>query len=292
MTSSAFTVDGVASSGSGTVTSIATTAPISGGPITTTGTISLANASVTPGSYSSANITVDAHGLIQSASNGSGSGTAFQIVNVQVFTSSGTYTPTLHMQYCTVQCLAGGGGGGGVAATSGSTIAIGDGGGSGEYAVGTFSAATIGVSQVVTIGAGGTAGSPAGGTGGTGGTSSLGGLITSLGGQGGDYGLAVSAFSGVGGLGGNGGVGGDYRAPGAPGIAAYGSASPLFTASGAGASSQLGGGGQAVPTNGNGNAGLGYGSAGSGACNIVSSGSTRPGGAGAPGIIIITEYIS
>lgn len=56
----------------------------------------------------------------------------------------------------------GGGGGGGNASTAG-----GGGGGAGAYSAGYFSAAAIGASQVVTIGAGGTASSPAG-TGGPG----------------------------------------------------------------------------------------------------------------------------
>ncbi len=61
--------------GTGTVTSITTTLPISGGPITSAGNISLANSGVAPGVYGSALgatvpvITVDAHGLITSASN-------------------------------------------------------------------------------------------------------------------------------------------------------------------------------------------------------------------------------
>lgn len=230
------------------------------------------------------------HKLDFTGTGGAG-GAKFSAIISQVFTSNGTYTPTVGMAYCLIQSIGGGGGGGG----TGSGFNTASGGGAGEYAQGIFTNASIGASQIITIGAAGSVGANA--DGGTGGTTSVGILITAIGGNGGSKGTTTTIAVTPASLGGTGGTGGDFRSQGAPGGGGVqyevgGVPSVLF--SGAGGSSQFGAGGASLYLPSVGNAGLnaaGYGSGGGGACNKT-GGATQAGGTATAGIVIITEYIS
>jgi hypothetical protein len=218
---------------------------------------------------------------------------AFNQVVVQVFTSSGTYTPTTGMKYCTIECVGSGGGGGGAAITSPTEFSAGGGGGGGGYARKTVTAATVGVNQTVTINAGGNGGTGAA-NGSNGGSVSVGALCVSGGGFGGSFiGAITSALNTT--MGGASGVAttGDFLASGQSGMGALGSSVTNQILAGGGGNSIFGGGAvggtgaTAAGTNGN-----NYGGGGSGAIGGNSNGSSRTGGTGANGIVIVTEYIS
>ena len=239
--------------------------------------------------FNSSDFTIDNNAFVSLASPG---GKAFTSINTQVFTSSGTYTPTANMKYCEVQMVAGGAAAGGAAATT-SQISVGSGGGGGEYAYGLFNAATIGASQTVTIGAGGTGVSAS--TGNPGGNTSLGSLMTTVGGSPGTVNTTGSPglANAQGGAGGTGGTGGNYRIAGQGGFYAWGviqlGAGVVVALGGDGGDCQLGSGGTGGVLSTGRNASL-YGAGGGGPGNIQ-SGSALAGGNGTSGIVIITEYI-
>lgn len=209
-------------------------------------------------------------------------------VATQVFTGSGTYTPTAGMRYCIIECLGGGGGGGGVASSGGSGAA--GGGGAGGYSRKLATAANVGTSQTVTIGAAGAVGSAGNNNGGAGGDTSVGTLCVGKGASGG--GGAAASSAGAPGAGGVAGTG-DVTATGENGsvfganATAYGTAAVAFVG-GRGGSSRFGSGANGGVASVGGNA-TGYGSGGGGAASHNSSGN-HAGGAATAGLVIITEF--
>lgn len=223
----------------------------------------------------------------------------FTSIVIRYFGATATYTPTAGMKYCIVELIGGGGAGGGAAliVTPGN-VTVGGGGGAGEYARGVFSAATIGVSQAITVGVGGTP-SP-GLDGGNGGTSSIGALMSAAGGTGGNAGLEAVNSIGFGGPGGSGGTGGDFRGAGSNGAnGTYYSLSGVGS-SGAGGDAQFAPGGLEISVLQGGGVNNGLpgaplsaegGAGGSGATNNDTGITAQSGGAGAAGMALITEFL-
>jgi hypothetical protein len=120
-------------------------------------------------------------------SNNVASYTTGRLLNVQVFTSSGTYTRTPGTNSVVVEVQAAGGGGAGSVATASGQVSVGSPGQSGGYVKTRLSSGFDGSSVIV--GAAGAAG-PAGGNGGNGGASSFGSVAAAAGGAGGGAGTA------------------------------------------------------------------------------------------------------
>ena len=209
------------------------------------------------------------------------------LLNVQTFTSSGTYTPTPGTTKIVVEVQGGGGSGGGTAATGASTCAASSGGSAGAYAKALVTSGFSGVS--VTIGAGGAAPTSGPNNGNAGATSSFGSLVSSPGGPGGLSSAALSPGFTI-------GVGLSSSAPTGGNIvnASGGSGSPGIGISltgvvgGDGAASFFGGAG-AGRGSGAGLNGVAPG-AGGGGSGAVANTAARSAGAGAAGIVIIHEY--
>lgn len=217
--------------------------------------------------------------------------TAVTVIRTQIFTASGTYTPNANMLYCVIEAVGSGGGGGGV---NGSCWGAAGGGAGGSYSRLVASAATIGASQTVTIGNGGSAGNTSGTNGTAGSDCSLGTLCIGKGGGLGNG--ATSGTTAVNRAGGSGGVAGtgDFSVPGQDGgDGVMWAATQGFT--GRGGDSVLGKGGASgnVVSSGTsgGNAGSNYGAGGSGGGN-GNGAAGKAGGAGSKGIVIVTEYCS
>lgn len=209
------------------------------------------------------------------------------LLNVQVFASNGTYTPTPGATKAIVKAVGGGGAGGGAASTNSGQWALGAGGSSGAY--GEIYIGSGLASQTVTVGTGGTGVSA--GTGGNGGQTSFGALLVCPGGPGGSPGGAGSAggtatFAGQ--TPGAGAVSGSgtriFSTTGGNGAAAF--SLPGNFVGGDGGSNNLGQGGGAVA----GSAASGYGAGGPGAANLISQ-SAKAGLNGTGGVVLVYEFI-
>lgn len=214
------------------------------------------------------------------------------LIQVQRFTSSGTYTPHPDMRFCIMECQ-GAGGGGGPIQGEGSVVQGGTGGGAGEYAQKLATAEEVGASQTVTIGAGGAGGVAATPTDGTdGGDTSVGSLCVAKGGKKGMY---VSGSQAAG------GEGGGVSSPGTGDLLIAGeSGMPNVVASimtvrplpgGQGGRSRFGRPGplRNMDDTNHARTGSGYGAGGNGA-TVRNSASNLNGAAGLQGLVQIWEF--
>ncbi|MFY7503694.1 hypothetical protein [Enterobacter cloacae complex sp. BZL2003] len=215
-----------------------------------------------------------------------GLGTGRLLGAPQIFTSSGTYTPSTGTKFVYVELIGAGGAGGGAVVTNSSQVSSGTGGTAGSYGAAVFSSDFSGVS--VTVGTGGVG--VTGATGGNGGTSSFGALLSCPGGNGGTVGTAGAPSSAAGGLspaleptgatviergeGGWSGVANSLTNP-------FG---------GRGGRGWFGCGAQPSGPAKTGTSSVNYGAGGGGACNANSAGATFAGGSGGNGLCIIWEY--
>jgi hypothetical protein len=120
------------------------------------------------------------------------SSTVGSFINSQVFTSSGTYTPSVGTRSIIVEAVGGGGGCGGTPATSSSQTGGNSPGNSGSYVKVYLSGIAQGATYAVTVGAGGSGGAAGTGTGGTGGTTSFGSIISCPGSSGSAVGVVAA----------------------------------------------------------------------------------------------------
>ena len=304
-----------------TVTSIIAGTGLSGGTITTSGTISLANTSVTAASYGSetqvGTFIVNARGQLTAASNTSiqiaesqvtGLSNGYRLNQVIKLTSTTAFTKASYswLRAVKVICVGGGGGGGGGAATSSTQTSIGGPGGGGGYSEAFITnLATLSATMYGVVGAGGNGGA-VGANAGSAGTATWFGSSNTV-----STGALVIANAGGGGVGGTlgggnqlaGGTSGatvgtvptanDLALPGGGGTGVWGSESTI-TASGSGGNSGLGYGsggiGRATATSAAGDTGKGYGGGGSGAAIGRSTTPGQAGGAGSSGIVILELY--
>lgn len=209
----------------------------------------------------------------------------------EVFTADGTFTKADYpwAKSINVRVQAGGAAGGGAPTTSAGQVSFGFGGGGGGYAEELLNLADITATVTVTVGAGGAGNTGAAGDDGE--DSSFGSYLSATGGTGGTTGGPTSTLpravtsGAVGGI----GTGGDFNISGGYGGEAFAMAGE--SRGGRGGWSHMGG---SIRPNTSDNAaglqGLKYGGGGSGGQNNESQGTTRIGGAGGDGIVIVDLF--
>ncbi|GEM_PF-1953119 len=224
-------------------------------------------------------------------SNASGS-----LIDVQVFTSSGTWTKPTGCTAVEVWAIGGGGGGGGADDTGGNPAAAG--GGAGGTTAFSYISSGLGSSETVTIGAGGAAGNTTGSDGGDGGASSFGTHASANGGLGGK-GTGSTSSGGNGYAGGAGDPTGTGNAvyegqAGTGGGASYYNVTFESATGGVGGSSTHGGGGRGglmgnVAATATAQDGGNYGGGGGGGA-VQGTTSGQAGGVGAGGLVVVKAY--
>ncbi|MBM3073487.1 hypothetical protein [Lelliottia sp. RWM.1] len=209
-------------------------------------------------------------------------GISGRLLNIQTFSSSGTYTPTAGTKAILVEVQAGGGGGGNATAGTGTTATCGAPGGAGGYASSYLTA--VPASAAVVVGAGGAAST-------SGGNSSFGGTIVAGGGGVGASNVIAggSAYTSHarGGVGGTATGGNLYNSKGGAGTPAI--ITGGVPSGGNGGASQLSGSELGGGASGGAGSPGAYGSGGSGASQPI-GGSGANGGSGGSGIVIVREY--
>jgi hypothetical protein len=219
---------------------------------------------------------------------------AYRYVDTVYYTSSGTFTKATYpwLRAIRVRCVGGGGGGGGCVATTATQNSIGQSGSGAVYAESFLTdIAGLDASITVTRGGGGAGGAAGANNGANGSSSSFGALVSAGGGVLGEGLAAATPPTVFGGVDGATTGTGDLVIGGGSSDAAF-AVTASRCATGKSGTTVLGTGGvqRFSTTGGNGFAGNLYGEGGGGGLNAASQASSRSGGAGADGIVIVELY--